>query len=145
MPEIVSRKNAEHYQWGEGCDGYFLLKRDGMHVIEERMPSGTAERAHRHERARQLFYVLEGELTMRFAEGDVRVWAGASVEIVPGTVHQARNESGADVRFLVVSVPPSHGDRVDCQLTTKGTKGHKGNPHPGERGLDGAHSLKLNS
>ena len=113
MREIVSRRNAEHYTWGDGCDGYFLLKREGVHVIEERMPAGTAERAHRHERARQLFYVVDGELTMRFEDGDVRVPAGASLEIVPGAVHQARNESNAVVRFLVVSVPPSHGDRVE--------------------------------
>ena len=113
MAEIVSRANAEHYKWGDGCDGYFLLKSAGMHVIEERMPPGTSEKAHRHERARQLFYVLEGELTMRFESGDVKVVAEASLEIVPGTVHQARNDSKVDVRFLVVSVPPSHGDRVD--------------------------------
>lgn len=113
MREPVSRANAEHYTWGDGCDGYFLLKREGVHVIEERMPAGTAEKAHRHERARQLFYVLEGELTMRFKDGDVRVQAGASLEIEPGTVHQARNESAEDVRFLVVSVPPSHGDRIN--------------------------------
>ena len=113
MAEIVSRHTAEHYRWGDDCDGYFLLKREGVHVIEERMPPGTAEKAHRHERARQLFYVLDGELTMRFEEGSVRVPVGASLEIAPGTIHQARNESKADVRFLVVSVPPSHGDRVD--------------------------------
>jgi mannose-6-phosphate isomerase-like protein (cupin superfamily) len=114
MPEPISRTNAEHYTWGDGCDGYFLLKRAEVHVIEERMPPGTAEKAHRHERARQLFYVLEGELTMRFQSGDVLVEAGASLEIEPGTVHKARNQSDEDVRFLVVSVPPSHGDRVDC-------------------------------
>src|SRR4051812_13473484 len=110
MPEPVSRVNAEHYTWGEGCDGYYLLKRAVVQVIEERMPPGTAERAHRHERSRQLFYVLEGELTMRFQDKDVRVMVGASLEIEQGRVHQARNESGQDVRLLVVSVPPSHGD-----------------------------------
>ena len=114
MAEIITRQNAEHYKWGDGCDGYFLLKSAGVHVIEERMPPGTFEKAHRHERARQLFYVLEGELTMRFESGDAKVVAGAALEIVPGSVHQARNESGTDVRFLVVSVPPSHGDRIDC-------------------------------
>jgi mannose-6-phosphate isomerase-like protein (cupin superfamily) len=113
MPEPVSRVNAEHYTWGEGCDGYYLLKRAEVQVIEERMPPGTAERAHRHERSRQLFYVLEGELTMRFQDKDVRVMFGASLEIEQGRVHQARNESGQDVRLLVVSVPPSHGDRVE--------------------------------
>jgi mannose-6-phosphate isomerase-like protein (cupin superfamily) len=113
MAEIITRQNAEHYKWGDGCDGYFLLKSAGVHVIEERMPPGTFEKTHRHERARQLFYVLEGELTMRFESGDTMVVAGAALEIEPGSVHQARNESGMDVRFLVVSVPPSHGDRVD--------------------------------
>jgi mannose-6-phosphate isomerase-like protein (cupin superfamily) len=38
------------------------------------------------------------------------------LEIEPGTVHQARNETKADVRFLVVSVPPSRGDRVDKSI-----------------------------
>jgi len=114
MPEPTSRSNAEHYTWGEGCDGYFLLKRTEMHVIEERMSPGTAEKAHRHERTRQLFYVLEGELTMRLERGDLKVEVGASLEIEPETVHQARNDSKQDVRFLVVSVPPSHGDRIDC-------------------------------
>ncbi len=113
LPTAVSRESAEHYTWGAGCDGYFLLKRGEVHVIEERMPPGTSEQAHWHERARQLFYVLEGELTMRFDEGDVRVSRGASLEIEPGTAHQARNESGAEARFLVVLVPPSHGDRTN--------------------------------
>lgn len=111
LPKPVSRENAEHYTWGDHCDGYFLLKRTEMHLIEERMPPGTTEVAHWHERARQLFYVLEGELTMRFENGDVRVSRGTVLEIEPGKIHQARNESASDVRFLVVSVPPSHGDR----------------------------------
>ena len=25
---IISINNAEHYTWGEGCDGWHLLKRD---------------------------------------------------------------------------------------------------------------------
>jgi mannose-6-phosphate isomerase-like protein (cupin superfamily) len=106
LPKPVSRENAEHYAWGDGCDGYFLLKYPEAQVIEERMPPGTSEQAHWHERARQLFYVLEGELTMHFENGDVRLSRGASLEIEPGTIHQARNESSTDVRFLVVSVPP---------------------------------------
>jgi mannose-6-phosphate isomerase-like protein (cupin superfamily) len=34
------------------------------------------------------------------------------LELPPGTAHQAINESAADVEFLVVSAPPSHGDRI---------------------------------
>jgi mannose-6-phosphate isomerase-like protein (cupin superfamily) len=115
LPTPVARENAGHYTWGNNCDGYFLLKRTEMHVIEERMPPDTSEQAHWHERSRQLFYVLEGEFTMRFGNGDVHVPAGSALEIEPGTIHQARNDSGADVRFLVVSVPPGHGDRKQAE------------------------------
>ncbi|MGE5109228.1 MAG: cupin domain-containing protein [Acidobacteriaceae bacterium] len=111
LPKPISPQNAEHYTWGDACDGYFLLKRPDIHVIEECMPPGTSEQAHWHERSRQLFYVLQGELTMRFDAGDVHIPQGSAVEIEPGTIHQAKNDSGTDVRFLVVSVPPSHGDR----------------------------------
>ena len=38
--------------------------------------------------------------------------ARTGIELPPGTAHQAINESAADVEFLVVSTPPSHGDRV---------------------------------
>lgn len=109
----ISKNIAEHYQWGAGCDGWFLLKGEDAHVIEERMPPGRSERRHRHERARQLFYVLEGELTMRLPEHDVRIGPRESLEIPPGVSHQARNDSSGEVSFLVISVPPSHADRVN--------------------------------
>jgi len=39
----ISAKNAEHYTWGGKCDGCFVLKGDDIHVIQERMPPGSAE------------------------------------------------------------------------------------------------------
>jgi len=112
----VSTGNAEHYRWGQGCDGWHLLAGADLSVIEERMPPGTAEGAHRHRRSRQFFYVLEGALTIEL-EGDVhRLAAGHGLHVPPGRAHQVRNESHADVRMLVVSSPRSHGDRVDVPL-----------------------------
>jgi uncharacterized cupin superfamily protein len=109
--EAVSTTTAEHYLWGEICDGWHLLRSADLSVIEERMPPGTAEQRHRHERARQFFYVLAGELTMEL-DGVVHALAGGmGLQIAPGQAHQAMNRSSADVRFLVVSQPPSHGDR----------------------------------
>ncbi|MCR1815335.1 hypothetical protein [Aliarcobacter butzleri] len=58
---LVSIKNAEHYFWGEKCDGWHLAS--GIHV-----PAGTT--------------------------------------------HQLSNHQTDDLVFLVVSTPPSHGDRV---------------------------------
>ncbi len=109
---MVSTKTAEHYAWGEGCDGWHLLRAPGLSVIEERMPPGAAEARHLHERARQFFYVLAGRLTMELEGERHQIDAGEGLEVPPGSAHQALNDSGADVRFLVVSHPPSHGDRV---------------------------------
>jgi mannose-6-phosphate isomerase-like protein (cupin superfamily) len=109
--EPKSTTNAEHYTWGSVCDGWHLVRAECLSVIEERMPPDTAEQRHWHERARQFFYVLTGELTMAFDDRTVSLQARQGLEIAPGTPHQAKNISDADVHFLVVSSPPSHGDR----------------------------------
>lgn len=113
---MVSTKTAEHYTWGDGCDGWHLLRAQGLSVIQERMPPGAAEARHMHERACQFFYVLTGRLTMELNGVRHPVRAGEGLEVPPGAAHQALNDSGADVHFLVVSHPPSHGDRVPRPL-----------------------------
>jgi mannose-6-phosphate isomerase-like protein (cupin superfamily) len=102
---------AEHYRWGEVCDGWHLLKLDGFSVIRERVPPGTAETRHRHSRARQFFYILDGAAVIEVEGVRHAVPAGQGLHIPPGAAHQFRNDSDADVHFLVVSVPKSHGDR----------------------------------
>jgi len=110
----ISVKTAEHYTWGEGCEGWHLARTAELSVIEERMPPGTAEQRHKHERSRQFFYVLSGALTMEVEGAMYRLGAGMGLEIAPGEAHQAINSSGEEVRFLVVSQPRSHGDRVSA-------------------------------
>lgn len=108
----IRRETAEHYIWGEVCDGWHLVRSSGLSVIEERMPPGAAEQRHFHERARQFFYVLQGELTMELEGAEHRLSAGSGLEIAPGQKHQALNRSAENVRFMVISQPPSHGDRL---------------------------------
>jgi mannose-6-phosphate isomerase-like protein (cupin superfamily) len=108
----VSVRNAEHYAWGKRCDGWHLLAGGDLSVIEERMPPGTAEQYHRHTHARQFFYLLEGEAVLEVDGAVHRLHRGEGLHVPPGAAHQMRNESAADVRFLVVSAPKSHGDRV---------------------------------
>jgi hypothetical protein len=55
MRAVVSGENAEHYVWGDGCDGWHLVRGDSLSVIEERMPAGAREQRHFHERVRQFF------------------------------------------------------------------------------------------
>ena len=110
--DAVDRDRAEHYAWGDACDGWHLLRREDLSVIAERVPPGACESRHRHARARQFFYVLEGAAVIEIEGRRIALAAGQGLEVPPGAAHQFRNESAADVHFLVVSHPPSHGDRA---------------------------------
>jgi len=109
----VSIENAEHYVWGEVCDGWHLVKRDDMSVIQERVPPGGGEVIHYHNVARQFFYILAGEGTMVFEDQVIVLNKGQGIEIAPEVRHQFKNQSKADVHFLVVSVPATRGDRFN--------------------------------
>jgi mannose-6-phosphate isomerase-like protein (cupin superfamily) len=109
----TSTETAGHYIWGSACDGWHLVQAPDLSVIEERMPPGAAERSHHHQRARQFFYVLAGELTLLLDQRIFSLGPGQGLEVAPGLPHHVRNVTNADVRFLVISQPPSHGDRVE--------------------------------
>ncbi|HSL45159.1 MAG TPA: cupin domain-containing protein [Anaerolineales bacterium] len=109
----VSTENAEHYIWGEDSEGWHLLKRDDISVIQERVPAGGAEVLHYHNVARQFFYILEGEGTMVFEDRQEVLRKGDGLEIAPKVKHQFQNQSSAEVHFLVISVPSTRGDRVN--------------------------------
>lgn len=111
MNASVSIHNATHYRWGEVCDGWHLLAGDDLSVIEERMPPGATELRHRHARARQFFYVLEGVATLEAGGVIYSLKAGEGLHIPPGTAHQMCNQCAVDLRFMVISAPKSHGDR----------------------------------
>ena len=111
----ISIENAEHYIWGEVCDGWNLLKRDDMSVIQERVPAGGVEVMHYHETARQFFYILEGEGKLIFENHEVILNKGQGLEIPPQIKHQFKNQSNTDVHFLVISSPTTRGDRVNIE------------------------------
>jgi mannose-6-phosphate isomerase-like protein (cupin superfamily) len=110
---VVSIENAEHYIWGEICDGWHLLKREDMSVIQERVPAGGKEVLHYHKVARQFFYILEGEGTMIFEDHEVALRVGQGLEIPPQVKHQFKNQSNDEVHFLLISVPSTRADRVN--------------------------------
>jgi mannose-6-phosphate isomerase-like protein (cupin superfamily) len=110
---IKNLETAEHYRWGEVCDGWRLLDGPDLSVIQERIPPGAGEVMHYHSRARQLFYVLAGELQIQVGERPFRLSIGDSLEVSPGERHQVQNLSHVDAAFLVVSTPTTRGDRIN--------------------------------
>ena len=108
----MSRENAPHYVWGDNCDGWHLLQESDLSVIEERMPPGASEVCHFHRDAQQFFFILSGQATMEINGERILLTVGQGLAIPPGARHQFRNHSDEPVRFLAISQPPSHSDRV---------------------------------
>ena len=108
---IVSTQTAEHYTWGECCDGWHLLRNDDLSVIQERMPPKTSEVAHYHAKSRQFFYVISGTLSVLLDGSLHQLAAEHGLEVAPKVMHRVFNDTDSDVRFMVISNPPSHGDR----------------------------------
>lgn len=108
----VSLDDVEHYLWGQVCDGWRLLDRGDLSVIQERVPPGASEAKHVHSRARQFFYVLSGVATIELEAGSVSFGAGQGLHVPPGTPHRFHNGSAEDVVFLVISAPATAADRT---------------------------------
>ena len=87
--EILCEADALHATWSR-----FAAHRDGADL-------------HVHRRHNDLFYVLEGELTLRLGPDGTSVAAppGTLALVPPLVVHGYRNASAADVRFLNVHAP----------------------------------------
>jgi mannose-6-phosphate isomerase-like protein (cupin superfamily) len=107
---------APHYHWGAQCDGWHLLSTPGLSVIQERMPPGTSEVRHVHAHAQQFFFVLGGVLSIEMGGVTSSLSVGDGLPVPVGVAHRVFNQGSHDASFLVVSQPPSHGDRTDVPL-----------------------------
>jgi mannose-6-phosphate isomerase-like protein (cupin superfamily) len=99
-------------------------------VLEAFVVPGGGPPLHIHHREDELFYVLDGDITIFAGEQSVRASAGTSVHIPAGTVHTFRNEAGGPVRMLIMyspagfenyfskaGTPTTHGDETAPPLT----------------------------
>ncbi|MBW4649939.1 MAG: cupin domain-containing protein [Kastovskya adunca ATA6-11-RM4] len=112
---MISKDTAEHYLWGDRCDGWHLVKQPQLSIIQERMPPGCSEVRHFHVFAWQFFFILSGIATLEIAGDRQILCTHEGVEVPPGVPHQMQNDSEEDLEFIVTSQPPSHGDRYIVQ------------------------------
>jgi mannose-6-phosphate isomerase-like protein (cupin superfamily) len=85
-----------------------LSDHDTLHATWSRFgPHRDGADLHIHRRHTDLFYVLEGELTLRLGpEGEgVTVPAGTLARVPPLVVHGFRNQTGAELRYLNLHAP----------------------------------------
>ncbi len=109
----INKTNSEKYVWGDNCSGWRLFSSEDAGIIEELVPPGKTEVMHSHTHATQYFYILEGTAVMQFLEERVTLETNDGITVPPGTMHQFRNESNTDVRFLVISFPKNRWDRIE--------------------------------
>ena len=68
-------------------------------------PGFAGPPSHVHERLHDMFYVLEGALTLRLGDDIVELVPGSFACVPPGTVHTFSNRSEQPVRFLNFNTP----------------------------------------
>ena len=84
---------------GDETGGSFYL---GETVIEPGFPGPPP---HRHRRLHDMFYVLEGTLTLRLGDETLELAPGSFVCVPPGVVHTFSNPGDAPVRLLNFNTP----------------------------------------
>ena len=84
---------------GAETDGSFYL---GEVVIAPGFPGPPP---HRHKQLHDMFYVLDGSLTMHLGDARLELEPGGFVCVPPGVVHTFSNPGEAPVRFLNFNTP----------------------------------------
>ncbi len=100
---------------GESALGVTLLVDvEQIGIVEVRSePGSVAPPLHLHARHAECFFVLEGELTVRLEDRELRASAGTWVHVPPEVVHTFSVTSGSPAHFLDMHVPSSgFGDFV---------------------------------
>ncbi|NKF49158.1 cupin domain-containing protein [Shewanella sp. WXL01] len=108
---VVSKHNAEHYLWGDNCDGWHLASSERLSVIQERVPPGCQEARHLHTQSEQFFFVLSGCATLEVNGEVFELSAQQGKHVAANTPHQLKNLADQDLHFIVTSTPPSLSDR----------------------------------
>jgi mannose-6-phosphate isomerase-like protein (cupin superfamily) len=68
-------------------------------------PGSVSPPPHHHEKLHDMFFVLDGTLTVRLGDETVSASPGTFVCVPPGVIHTFSNESSGPARFLNFNTP----------------------------------------
>ena len=112
MAEAVVHRSGEGETIEAGGGSSVSIKADGevtagtFYLGEASLAAGfPGPPPHVHDRLHDMFYVLEGTLTVRVGNDDHELGPGSFVCVPPGTVHTFANRSDGAVRFLNFNTP----------------------------------------
>ena len=108
-PVLYGPGEGEHHDAGPA---QILIKATGEHtsgkffLAESTLAPGFAgPPPHRHRQLHDMFYVLEGTVTLRLGDREVEAPPGSFACVPPGVVHTFRNDSDSPVRLLNFNAP----------------------------------------
>ena len=82
-------------------------------LAEARLPAGGSTTPHHHLRTEEIYYILEGQGSMRIGQEVQPVGPGDAIAIPPGVFHQITNIGPCVLRFLCCCAPGyEHEDTV---------------------------------
>lgn len=111
--KVSAKYPLQHYQWGDGCDGWNFVDEPTLSVKQEKMPPGTSEALHYHERAQQFFFILKGIAHFEVEGETIVVNTNEGLHIVAGKQHRISNRAETDLEFILSSQPSTIGDRIN--------------------------------
>ena len=114
MNPVSKYQPLKHYVWGDGCDGWNLVDEETLSVKQERIPAGSSEKRHYHEKSQQFFYILKGIATFEVEQSLITISTEQGFHIPANTKHKICNYTNEDLEFVLCSQPSTKNDRVDC-------------------------------
>ena len=115
MTSVSSYKPLSHYVWGGNCDGWNFVDTDVLSVKQEKMPAGTTEKFHYHERAQQFFYILSGQAIVLIESEELILYPGEGIHITAGKKHKISNAADEHLEFILCSQPSTKNDRINVE------------------------------
>jgi uncharacterized cupin superfamily protein len=77
----------------------------GALVAEHIVPPGYFVPPHSHDHDDEMFFMLDGRLTLLDGAREIAIGPGETAKFERGALHGFRNDTDGDVRFLVVCTP----------------------------------------
>lgn len=116
--DIVNIENVEPFTTKDGSEIRELLAHRNscianQSLAEARLPMAASTTGHHHVKTEEIYYVLEGEGSMRIGDEERSVGAGDAIAIPPGAFHRITNTGTTVLRFLCCCAPCyEHEDTV---------------------------------
>lgn len=116
--EIIQPGEGIEYKWSS--DHIFVktignLAKGRVSMVEDTLKPGFHLGRHYHKKMIEIFYILEGEVTLIFDDETVIASAGTTINVPPNVWHEAKSENGA--KMLSVFSPAGFEDYL-AQMKT---------------------------